>query len=214
MNKRYINQIVGKLKCSGKRRKEIKKQLISDFAAGIEKGENVQDIIEHMGRPAEIAEEFNSSFSKEEKKAYKREKWIKVVGIILSILVIIAGFIWWMLPKQIWIEESKVYEKDIVIKQAELVVEYLDADDYEGLKEISDEKMKEIIARDNLKEGKAQIGTDWGKQQSVGNIYVVELTQMGRKSAVVQMHVEYENESVMYSILFNRNMELEGLWMQ
>lgn len=81
----------------------------------------------------------------------------------------------------------------------------MDADDYEGLKGISDEKMKEVINQNTLKEGKAQIGTDWGEQQSVGNVYIVELTQMGRKSAVVQIHVEYENESVMYSMLFNRN---------
>lgn len=107
-NKRYINQIVRKLKCSGKRRKEIKKQLISDFTAGIENGENAQDVLERMGRPVEIAEEFNSSFSQEEKRAYKREKWIKVIGIIISTIVIIVGFIWWTLPKQIWIEESKI----------------------------------------------------------------------------------------------------------
>ena len=52
MNKRYINQIVGKLKCSGKRRKEIKKQLISDFTAEIEKGENVQDELETLAEAA------------------------------------------------------------------------------------------------------------------------------------------------------------------
>ncbi len=214
MNKKYINQIVRKLKCSKKKREEIKKQLLSDFSAEFENVEREQEIISRMGNSEEIAEEFNNSFSEEEKKKYKKEKWKKRIGIIVSIFVVISGVIWWLLPKQIWIERSKIYDKEEVLRQAEIVVEYLNADDYEALKVISDEKMKEIMDGKELMDVKAQIGTDWGEQQSVGNVYAVELTQMGRKSAVVQMHVVYENESVMYTIYFNQNMKLEGLWMQ
>ena len=214
MNKKYINQIVRKLKCSKKKREEIKKQLLSDFSAEFENVEREQEIISRMGNSEEIAEEFNNSFSEEEKNKYKKEKWKKRIGIIVSIFVVISGVIWWLLPKQIWIERSKIYDKEEVLRQAEIVVEYLNADDYEALKVISDEKMKEIMDGKELMDVKAQIGTDWGEQQSVGNVYAVELTQMGRKSAVVQMHVVYENESVMYTIYFNQNMKLEGLWMQ
>ena len=214
MNKKYINQIVRKLKCSKKKREEIKKQLLSDFSAEFENVEREQEIISRMGNSEEIAEEFNNSFSEEEKKKYKKEKWKKRIGIIVSIFVVISGVIWWLLPKQIWIERSKIYDKEEVLRQAEIVVEYLNADDYEALKVISDEKMKEIMDGKELMDVKAQIGTDWGEQQSVGNVYAVELTQMGRKSAVGQMHVVYENESVMYTIYFNQNMKLEGLWMQ
>lgn len=214
MNKKYINQIVRKLKCSKKKREEIKKQLLSDFSAEFGNVEREQEIISRMGNSEEIAEEFNNSFSEEEKKKYKKEKWKKRIGIIVSIFVVISGVIWWLLPKQIWIERSKIYDKEEVLRQAEIVVEYLNADDYEALKVISDEKMKEIMDGKELMDVKAQIGTDWGEQQSVGNVYAVELTQMGRKSAVVQMHVVYENESVMYTIYFNQNMKLEGLWMQ
>lgn len=53
-----------------------------------------------------------------------------------------------------------------------------------------------------------------GEQKSIGNVYMVELTSRGRKSAVVQMHVEYEKVNVMYTIYLNEHMELEGLWMQ
>lgn len=214
MNKRYINRIIKKLKCSSKKRGEIKKQLISEFMAEIENGANSKDIMNRMGTSAEIAEEFNHSFSEEEKKKYKKERWMKIIRIIIFIIIIIAGIVWWILPKQIWIEESKLFDKETVLKQAETVVTYLDADDYDALREISDEAMREILEKSDLKEVKEQIGTDWGAQKSVGNIYTVELTQMWRKSAVVQMHVEYENESVMYTIYFNQDMELEGLWMQ
>ena len=74
MNKKYINQIVRKLKCSKKKREEIKKQLLSDFSAEFENVEREQEIISRMGNSEEIAEEFNNSFSEEEKKKYKKEK--------------------------------------------------------------------------------------------------------------------------------------------
>ena len=98
--------------------------------------------------------------------------------------------------------------------QAELVVQYLDTDNQEALLVISDETMKKLLEKTNLEEIKAQIGTDWGDRKSVGNVYTVELTQMGKRSAVVQMHVAYENESVMYTISFNQEMEMTGLWLQ
>jgi len=214
MNKEYINQVVRKLKCSKKKRDEIKKQLLSDFVAELENGEKEQDIIKRMGKPTEIAEEFNSSFSDEEKKRYKKEKRTKRIGIIFIILVVVAGSIWWVLPKQKWIEDSEIYDKDTVLYQTEFVLECLEADNYEALKDISDETMATLLEGDDIIEAKSQIGMDWGERQSIGNTYVVEATQMGIKSAIVQMHVVYENESVMYTIFFNPDMELTGLWMQ
>lgn len=208
MNKKYINQIIRKLKCSKKRREEIKRQLLSEME------ESSQDAMQNLGNPAEIAAEFNESFSEEEKKAYKKEKWIKIAVLILLIIIVAAGIIWWMLPKQSWLKDSKIFEEDKVADQAELVVEYFDADDYEALKAISDDNMKTFFDTQDLKSDKALIAENWGEQESIGNVYMLEMTQRGRKSAVVQMHVQYENVTVMYTIFFNRDMELEGLWMQ
>lgn len=208
MNKKYINQIIRKLKCSKKRREEIKRQLLSEME------ESSQDAMQNLGNPAEIAAEFNESFSEEEKKAYKKEKWIKIAVLILLIIIVAAGIIWWMLPKQSWLKDSKIFEEDKVADQAELVVEYFDEDDYEALKAISDDNMKTFFDTQDLKSDKALIAENWGEQESIGNVYMLEMTQRGRKSAVVQMHVQYENASVMYTIFFNRDMELEGLWMQ
>ena len=64
MNKKYISQITRQLKCSGKKRKEIKRQMLSEMAESFA-GEN-----DGMENPAEIVEEFNRSFSEEEKKAF------------------------------------------------------------------------------------------------------------------------------------------------
>lgn len=208
MNKKYINQIIRKLKCSKKRREEIKRQLISEMDEGL------KDSVQSPGNPAEIVEEFNNSFSEEEKKAYKKEKWMKIVGLVLVLFIVLAGIIWWIIPKQIWLEDSKVFDVNAVEAQAEAVVDYFGKDDYESLKEISDDKMREFLNTHDLESDKVLIGEDWGEQESVGKVYMVELTQRGRKSAVVQMHVQYENANVLYTISFNRDMELQGFWMQ
>ena len=208
MNKKYINQIIRKLKCSKKRREEIKRQLISEMDEGL------KDSVQSPGNPVEIAEEFNNSFSEEEKKVYKKEKWMKIVGLVLVLFIVLAGIIWWIIPKQIWLEDSKVFDVNAVEAQAEAVVDYFGKDDYESLKEISDDKMREFLNTHDLESDKVLIGEDWGEQESVGKVYMAELTQRGRKSAVVQMHVQYENANVLYTISFNRDMELQGFWMQ
>lgn len=208
MNKKYINQIIRKLKCSKKRREEIKRQLISEM------DEDLKDSMQSPGNPAEIAEEFNNSFSEEEKKAYKKEKWMKIVGLVLVLFIVLAGMIWWMIPKQIWLEDSKVFDVNAVEAQAQTVIDCFDRDDYEALKEMSDDKMREFLNNHDLESDKPLIAEDWGKREEIGKVYMVEITQRGRKSAVVQMHVQYENTNVLYTISFNRDMELQGFWMQ
>ena len=208
MNRKYINQIIRRLKCSRKRREEIKRQLLSEVD---EERENSTQALENA---LEIAEEFNNSFSEEEKKAYKKEKLLKIAGMVLVLLILVAGLIWWIIPKQIWLEDSKVFDVNVVEAQSKTVLDCFDRDDYETLKEMSDDKMREFLNNHDLKSDKPLIAEDWGKREEIGKVYMVELTQKGRKSAVVQIHVQYEHANVMYTISFNRDMELQGFWMQ
>ena len=208
MNRKFINQIVRRLKCSRKKREEIKRQLLSEMD---EERENSTQTLENA---LEIAEEFNNSFSEEEKKIYKREKLLKMAGSVLILLILAAGLIWWMLPKQSWLEDSKVFAVDVVEAQAQTVLDCFDRNDYEALKEMSDDKMRDFLNNHDLESDKSLLAEDWGKRDEIGKVYMVELTQKGRKSAVVQMHVQYEHANVMYTISFNRDIELQGFWMQ
>ena len=54
--KQYINGIVQKIKCSGEKKKEIRKQLFTDINFRLEQGESLEDIISRMGSIKEIAE--------------------------------------------------------------------------------------------------------------------------------------------------------------
>ena len=65
---RYVNNVAKKIKCDGKKKKEIKRQLLTDINMRIERGEALEQIIAQMGAASEIVEGFNENISEEEKK--------------------------------------------------------------------------------------------------------------------------------------------------
>lgn len=211
MDKREINRVIRKLKCSKKRRKEIKKELLSEM-------ENPECFKETdfsaKASSLELVEEFNRSFSEKERKIYRREKGIRIVGSILLVLVILMGVVWWMLPKQIWLKDSETFEEGEVRMAAEQVIAAYDSEDYENIRKMSSNQMKEVLNTIDLQKNKELVGINWGKQISVGNTYMVEVTQQGQKYAVIEMHVQYENLGVVYTLTFDREMKLSGFWVK
>ncbi|MBQ4523008.1 MAG: DUF3887 domain-containing protein [Lachnospiraceae bacterium] len=214
MSKKYIHQIGKRLKCSSKRRKEIEKELSSDFMSELENGVKEQEIIQRMGTPAELAEEFNNTFSKEEQKKYKKEKWIKRISAIVVGLVFFAGILYWFLPKSKPIEESKLFQKEEAKKQAERVIELLNEEDYKTLRECSIKKMKQYFDKETMDELKALISEEWGEFQDFGSVYVAETKQMGKTFASVQINASYENVTVTYVLAFDEEMKIAGFWMR
>lgn len=215
MNKKYIRQITKKLRCSGKKRKEIERQLTAEFMAEIESGEKEREIIKRVGTPAEIAEDFNNSFTQEEQGKYRREKWIRRFSIIGVILVILVAIVYWALPKSIAIEDSKIFEKEETETLAKEVIRLFSIEDYDTLHTLSIEKMQDLLNKESMDEIKrTYIGEDWGALESYGNIYMAQVSQMQKKSAAVQIGAVYENVNVTYTLYFNEEMKLEGFWMR
>lgn len=213
MNKSYINKIVRKLKCSEKKKKEIRRQLtaeLEEYGADID----IKELIKRMGKPAEIAEEFNQNFSEDEKKKYRCKKFLKIIVCIVVALTVLILIAYWALPKQTALEKSKIFREDKVVEQAEYVIDLLDAENYDELIEISDLVLKNYIQEEYLETAKEEVCDDWGKQVSIGKTYTAEITQMGKKSAVIEVHVEYENTTVIYTLSFSKDMLLQGLFMK
>ena len=48
--KKYVNAVARKLKCDGKRKREIKKQLLADIQMRENQGERLEEIISRMGK--------------------------------------------------------------------------------------------------------------------------------------------------------------------
>ena len=70
----YVNAVAKKIRCNGKRKKEIKRQLLTDINMRLEQGEGLEEIISQMGTAQEMADGFNESISQNEQKKYRRNK--------------------------------------------------------------------------------------------------------------------------------------------
>lgn len=208
----YIKAVSRKLKCSGNRKNDIKKQLESDIQAALESGETMEQIIERMGTPESTAEEFNDNFSEKEIKAAVRTKRLKIIAIVVIAAAALIGGIYWCLPKSY--EIGGDFKEDEVKERTELVVGLLDAHDYEELKQYSIPQIQTAIEDGTIDGVKAQISKDWGEFQSFGNMYAVEVKQMSLKLAVVQVNAVYENVAVTYTISFDEDLKLAGLFMK
>lgn len=214
MKEKYIKSIIKQLTCSKSRREEIKKQLTADFDDAVSTGEKEEDIISRMGKAEEIAKAFNKEFSDEEKKIYKKERRRKSILDVFVVAILILIAVWWMMPKSTSLEGSKRFDSEAVQTKAEEVIALLDAGDYDGLREMSMEKFAVLINEEEMEHARGLLAEDWGELQNYGSVYLAEVTQRGEHSAVAQMNVSYENTSVTYTISFDEDMKLNGLWMK
>lgn len=210
----YVNQIVKKVKCSRKKREEIRRQLLAEVSVAKEQGATLEKVMLQMGEPIAIAEEFNENLSGTERKKYRNAVTAKVIAGIVAAVAVFVVAVLWFLPRGAEIGNSGLYTEAAVEEQAKAVVEMLHAGDYEALQECSDKKMKAFVTEGTLDGAKKQVGTDWGAFQKFGKCYMQELKQQGKIYAVVQIYAAYENLGVTYTLSFDENMQLSGLYMK
>ena len=210
----YAGKVARRVKCSGKKRREIKRQFLSDIAARQETGEPLEEIFRGMGTPAEAARELNGDLSKRERSVHTRNLVVKILCVVLAVLVILAGFVYWLLPKGYGIGHSGSFTQEDVESQAMTVIALLDAEDYEALQAISIEEMREFVNPQTLEAAKELVGDDWGAFRGYGSRYMQELSQMGRDYAIIQITANYENVNVTYTITFDEELRLAGIYMR
>lgn len=211
---KYVGAITKRIKCAGKTKKEIKRQLLTDINAKVGQGETLENVIAGMGSVAEIAESFNENLSEKERRQYTRTKALKIVGIVVCVLaVLIAGLIW-LLPKSLPIEESEYFSAEQLETAVRETVSLLDAGDYDALQNSAISQMESLLNEDAIENVKGQMSQDWGQRQQFGHMYMVELVQGGQHWAVCEVTVTYENISVTYRLTYDENMRLGGLYMR
>ncbi len=206
---KYVIAVLKKLKCSGSKKKEIRKELESDIAAALENGESLEEIMARMGSPASLAGEFNDNFSKEEITAVKRRKGLGIAGVIIGILVVLLLLGFYMIPKNYPMGKSGLYTEEEVTERTKTVISYFDEGDYEAIQEMCFSKsMEQAMTEEKLEEVKKLFGEDWGEFVTFGNIYLGEVVQMGKSYAVVQINATYENTGITYTLMFDKEMKL------
>lgn len=211
---KYAKQVAKHLKCSGRRKREIRRQITSDIQAALEEGSSPGQVIQDMGEPKALAAEFNESFSEAEKKAAGRAKVWKILAVVLIILTMLAALVWWALPKTKYLSDSKVFSEEQVQERAELIVDLFNKEDYAGLQPYLTSEMAEFMSEETIGQIKLFIGDDWGEMLNVGNVYLLEISQFGQKGAMVQMTVSYEKVGVTYTINLDRDLKLAGFYLK
>lgn len=216
MNKdKYVKAVTRKIKCSHKKKAEICRELEADIQTAFENGEQWQQIKDRMGAPSSLAMEFNENFSETELNSYKKTKKVKIALVIVLILGLSVTGIYLLLPKTFALDDSNIFDKKAVISQAETIIDLLNSNDYETIKnQYAATKMAKALNAATIDDAKKQIGSDWGAFQSFTSIYTAETKQMGNQFAVVQITALYEIRSVTYTISFDEDMKLVGLFMK
>ena len=212
--RKYIKKITKHLKCSLEKKREIERQLMSDIEIALGEGRSLEQVLSEMGEPEALAAEFNENFDKREKRKAKTRRVLTVLLIVLFVIGIIAGIVYWALPKGIDIDDSKIFDKDEVRARAEEVIVLFSADDYEEFYEHCSDKIRDLMTEDVIEDVKSQIGSDWGEYSSMRNIYMVEIRQAGIRYVLVQVNAAYDNVSVTYTLSFNPDLKLIGFYIR
>ena len=212
--KKYVNAIARKIKCNGKKKKEIKKQLLLDIDMRMKQGEQLEDIISQMGTVKEIADSFNENISLEEQKRYVRNKVMKIVIPIIVLLAFLMLFVYWIFPKSFDIEQSKYFTKEQVETAMKETIELLDAGDYIALREKAVPQMQTLLNAETMDDVKGMLSDDWGERKLFGTVYMVELVQGNRHFAIGEITVTYENVSATYRLTYDEDMRLSGIYVR
>ena len=209
---KYVKKIVRNLKCTGAKKKEIGDSLLSDIAARREQGEAMEQIMESMGSPEEIAEAFSQNLSDADRKAYKRRRIGMTIGQIVAALVFLSVLAWWMIPKPAALGDD--LSQEAVTASVEKVVVMLNQNDFDGLQELAVDELKSKLTQETMDEVRKGISEDWGEMQSIGKVYMQGLKQKGKVMVVTQVDAVYENVSVVYTISFDEDLRRGGLYMR
>ena len=209
---KYVKEIVKRLKCTGTKRKEIGSQLLSDIAARREQGESLEQIMESMGQPQEIADAFWQDFSDADKKAYRRGKIVRTVSEIILALIASSLLAGWLMPKPAALGDDLSQEE--IAASVEQVITLLNEGDFDGLQDMAVDKLKSKLTPEVIDPVRQQISQDWGEMQSIGKTYVQGMKQKGTLIIVTQTDAIYENVSVVYTISFDEDLKLGGLYIR
>ena len=210
----YVNAVIKKIKCNGKKKEEIKRQLLTDIDMRMRQGERLEEIISGMGSVQEIADGFNESISPTEQKKYRRNMALKIVIPIAVVLVLLSILIYWMFPKGRDIEQSKYFDKAQVEAAMKETVTLLDEGASDDLQENAIPQMQKFLDKAGIQKITATMSDDWGQRQQFGAVYMTELVQGNQHLAIGEITVTYENISVIYRLTYDQDMKLAGLYVR
>ena len=154
------------------------------------------------------------NMTSEEKNRRKRKNQLLALKVIIAIVKIIAASIAWIWPKSKDISESTVFQAQEVEQQTQYIVSLLDEADYTTFNTCTTGDMNTTLTPSAITQAKAKVSDNFGSFVSFGDITMDEMNQHGNVYAFAQQEVKYENVTVIYSLTFDENMKLVGLYIR
>ena len=145
----------------------------------------------------------------------KKKIIILITVILVAVMVGLSLIVSFMMPKTIPIEESTIFNADEVEVKCIAVVFALNMEDYDALQnDYADETMKEFLTKEQMDAAKDELDVDWTGNVSFGDATIVEVSQMGKTYATTQLPVAYDDKTVLYTLTFDTDYKLAGLYMK
>lgn len=139
---------------------------------------------------------------------------LKIVIPIVLALTFIAVSVYWIFPKTVDIEKSRVFDKEEVEAAMKETVELLDAEEYAVLQENAIPQMQSFLNAETRESIRETLSDDWGERKQFGAVYMAEVIQGNTHLAVGEMTVTYENVSVTYRLTYDEDMRFAGIYVR
>lgn len=211
----YIKEVEKNLLCRRDKKTEICRDLKSDIEAAMENGESWEAVERRMGMPRELAAEFNENLSPKDRVARSNKKIIfLILAVIAAVMIAGIAFVVSRLPKTAQIGDSGLFEEEAVRSRAAEVIELVSEDNWDVLiEDYCAEVLQTNVSKEKLIEAKSLLG-EWGAYDKITSEYMQEMTSGGTTYAIVQTVVLYEKKSITFTLTFDSDMTLVGLYMK
>ena len=213
MNKKqYIKKVIRLLGCSRQQKRKIQLDLENDIEMALKQEESLEDIIQSMGAPEEVAREFNENMGVQPPRSHKK-MIIIIIGILVGVGLAVFLFIRSMIPEYTDLQDSSYFQQEQVAQiMAEVILDVSPLDE-QSLIERCDETMAQTLTEHSLSEALESLG-ELGNFQRITSERYVEVNQNGYICVVGEIVALYQKRSVTYTITLNQNYQLAGLYMK
>lgn len=111
---------------------------------------------------------------------------------------------------------SDDFDKDTVEKTAKQVIEYLNSGDYDKIFDMSGDVLKNGITEDELSQAVDKTFGDAGAFEEFKNVSIIgqKIKPSDEDAALAILVAKYENQKVTFTLSFDTDMKLIGLYMK
>ena len=213
MNKKqYIKKVIRLLGCSRQQKRKIQLDLENDIEMALKQGESLEDIIQRMGAPEEVAREFNENMGVQPPRSHKKMVII-IIGFLVGVGLAVFLFIRSMIPEYTDLQDSSYFQQEQVAQiMAEVILDVSPLDE-QSLIERCDETMAQTLTEHSLSEALESLG-ELGDFQRITSERYVEVNQNGYICVIGEIVALYQKRSVTYTITLDQNYQLAGLYMK